>query len=98
MKAKRYPAEKVKGKAMIKTAEETLQAHGRITPSPDDRSRKGRRRHLLKKAFLIFFLLILSAGLVYGQNAEIHKAAYNGDIKRVQELLRKGVNPDERDS
>ncbi len=52
----------------------------------------------MKKAFLIFFLLILSAGSVYGQNAEIHKAAYNGDIKKVQELLRKGVNPDERDS
>ena len=52
----------------------------------------------MKKAFLIFFLLILSAGLVYGQNAEIHKAAYNGDIKKVQELLSKGVNPDERDS
>jgi len=52
----------------------------------------------LKKAFLIFFLLMLSPGLVYGQNAEIHKAAYNGDIKRVQELLSKGVNPDARDS
>ena len=34
-------------------------------------------------------------GLVYAHNAEIHKAAYNGDIKRVQELLRKGVNPDD---
>jgi ankyrin repeat protein len=52
----------------------------------------------LKKGFLIFFLLIVWPGLVYGQNAEIHKAAYNGDIKRVQELLSKGVNPDARDS
>lgn len=52
----------------------------------------------MKKAFLIFFLLILSPGLVYGQDAEIHKAAYNGDIKRVQELLSKGVHPDARDS
>jgi ankyrin repeat protein len=64
----------------------------------DDRRLKGQRRHLLKKTFLIFFLLMLSPGLVYGQNAEIHKAAYNGDIKRVQELLSKGVNPDARDS
>ena len=31
----------------------------------------------MKKAFLIFLLLVLSPGLVYGQNAEIHKAAYN---------------------
>ncbi len=52
----------------------------------------------MKKSFLIFFLLILSPGLVYGQDAEIHKAAYNGDIKRVQELLSKGVNPEARDS
>lgn len=52
----------------------------------------------MKKAFLIFLLLVLSPGLADGQNAEIHKAAYNGDIKAVQELLRKGVNPDERDS
>ncbi len=52
----------------------------------------------MKKTLLIFFLLILSAGLVYGQTAELHRAAYNGDIKKVQELLRKGVNPDERDS
>jgi ankyrin repeat protein len=57
-----------------------------------------RRRHPLKKAFLICFLMILLPRLVSGQDAEIHKAAYNGDIKRVQDLLAKGVNPDARDS
>jgi ankyrin repeat protein len=57
-----------------------------------------RRRHPLKKAFLICFLMFLLPRLVCGQDAEIHKAAYNGDIQRVQELLRKGVNPDARDS
>ena len=34
----------------------------------------------------------------FAQNAEIHRAAYQGDIERVRELLRKGVKPDERDS
>jgi len=58
----------------------------------------GRKRRQLKKAFLVLFLLILLPGLAYGQEAELHKAAYNGDVQRVRELLSKGVNPDARDS
>ena len=64
----------------------------------DDGRREERRRRRLKKALLVLFLLIFLPGLVYGQDAELHKAAYNGDIKKVQELLGKGVNPDARDS
>ena len=85
-------------KQQVTTINKSQHEKGRWLVGKDDRKRKGRRRHLMKKGFLIFFLLIVSPGLVYGQNAEIHKAAYNGDIQRVQELLRKGVNPDARES
>jgi ankyrin repeat protein len=46
--------------------------------------------------FILFFLFL--ANFAFGQSAEIHKAAYNGDINKVRELLQKGVKPDERDS
>jgi ankyrin repeat protein len=49
-----------------------------------------------KAALLLFFLFVTHSA--FAQNAEIHKAAYNGDINKVRELLQKGVKPDERDS
>ena len=49
-----------------------------------------------KTALLLFFLFVTHSA--FAQNAEIHKAAYNGDINKVRELLQKGVKPDERDS
>jgi len=49
-----------------------------------------------KVALLLFFLLVTPSA--FAQNAEIHKAAYSGDINKVQELLQRGVKPDERDS
>ena len=52
----------------------------------------------MKSLSLIITFLILTASCAFGQSAEIHKAAYNGDINKVRELLKKGVNPDERDS
>ena len=36
----------------------------------------------MKKAFLIFFLLIVWPGSVYGQNAEIHKRLPTTAISR----------------
>ena len=52
----------------------------------------------MRNVLLIIFFMNLTAGWAFGQSAEIHKAAYNGDINKVHELLKKGVNPDERDS
>jgi len=52
----------------------------------------------VRKILLIITFMILTACWAFGQSAEIHKAAYNGDIVKVRELLKKGVNPDERDS
>ena len=52
----------------------------------------------MRSVSLIITFLILTACWAFGQSAEIHKAAYNGDINKVRELLKKGVNPDERDS
>jgi uncharacterized protein len=52
----------------------------------------------MKNVLLAISCLILMAPLAFGQSAEIHKAAYNGDMAKVRELLKKGVNPDERDS
>ena len=52
----------------------------------------------MKKTMMVISFLILAASWVFGQSAEIHKAAYNGDIAKVRELLKRGVNPDERDS
>jgi len=49
-----------------------------------------------KAALLLFFLFVTHSA--FAQNAEIHKAAYHGDINKVRELLQKGVKPDERDS
>jgi ankyrin repeat protein len=51
-------------------------------------------RHIL----LTVAFIILTACWAFGQSAEIHKAAYHSDIHKVRELLKKGVNPDERDS
>ena len=51
----------------------------------------------MKSAVFIIVMLIATSSLSFGQTAEIHKAAYNGDIQKVRELLQKGVNPDERD-
>ena len=42
--------------------------------------------------------MILTVCWAFGQSADIHKAAYNGDTVKVQEYLKKGVDPDERDS
>jgi len=47
---------------------------------------------------LMMLFLLLTAIWAFGQSAEIHKAAYTGDINKVRELLKKGVNPDERDT
>ena len=52
----------------------------------------------MRNVLLIIVFLILTASWAFGQSAEIHKAAYNGDIVKVRELLKKRVNPDERDS
>jgi len=52
----------------------------------------------VRKVLLIIAFMLLTACWAFGQSAEIHKAAYNGDIVKVQELLKKGVDPDERDS
>ena len=51
----------------------------------------------MKKFGLLFFFLFMTPS-AFAQNAEIHRAAYQGDIERVRELLQKGVKPDERDS
>ncbi|MEW6264417.1 MAG: ankyrin repeat domain-containing protein [Thermodesulfobacteriota bacterium] len=51
-----------------------------------------------KKALLLAMILIVSADLACGAGAEIHKAAYNGNVEEVRALLKKGVDPDERDS
>ena len=51
----------------------------------------------MRKATFILFFLFLS-NLAFGQSAEIHQAAYHGDLNKVRELLQKGVKPDERDS
>jgi len=51
----------------------------------------------MRKATFLFFFLFLS-NFAFGQSAEIHQAAYHGDIDKVRELLQKGVKPDERDS
>ncbi len=45
--------------------------------------------------FLTLFLIVSTA---FGQGAELHKAAYSGDVSKVREILQKGVNPDDRDS
>ena len=58
---------------------------------------KGMRIQIVKRAALLLFFLFMTHS-AFAQNAEIHKAAYNGDIKKVRELLQKGVKPDERDS
>ena len=47
-------------------------------------------------SFILFYLFL--ASFAFGQSAEIHKAAYDGDIKKVRELLQKGVKPEEIDS
>jgi ankyrin repeat protein len=49
-----------------------------------------------KEVFILFFLFL--SNFAFGQSAEIHQAAYHGDINKVRELLQKGVKPDERDS
>lgn len=54
---------------------------------------KNKMRKILP--IVVFFFLSTH---VFGQEAEIHKAAYNGDMSKVEELLKKGVNPDARDS
>ena len=46
--------------------------------------------------FIFFFHSLAHSAL--GQSAEIHRAAYHGDINKARELLQKGVKPDERDS
>ena len=51
----------------------------------------------MKKIGLLFLFLFMTPS-AFAQNAEIHRAAYQGDIERVRELLQKGVKPDERDS
>jgi len=52
--------------------------------------------NMRKATFLLFFFFL--ANFAFGQSAEIHQAAYHGDINKVRELLQKGVKPDERDS
>ncbi len=49
---------------------------------------------------IMFTILTLSliTGYAFSQSAELHKAAYDGDVRKVREILRKGVNPDDRDS
>ncbi len=51
----------------------------------------------MRDVLLIIAFMVLTACWAFGQSAEIHKAAYNGDFVKVRELLKKGVNPDERD-
>ena len=46
--------------------------------------------------FILSFLFLTN--FAFGQSAEIHQAAYHGDLNKVKELLQKGVKPDERDS
>jgi ankyrin repeat protein len=52
----------------------------------------------MRNVLLIISFIVLATSFAFGQTAEIHKAAYNGDMGKVRELLKKGVNPDERDS
>ncbi len=52
----------------------------------------------MRHTLLAIAFLILTGCSAFGQSADIHKAAYTGDINKVRELLKKGVNPDERDS
>ena len=66
-----------------------------FTP-PKKTVKEVRIRFVKKAAPLLFFLFVTHSA--FAQNAEIHKAAYNGDINKVRELLQKGVKPDERDS
>ncbi len=49
---------------------------------------------------MMFAILTLSliAGSAFSQSGELHKAAYDSDVRKVREILRKGVNPDDRDS
>jgi ankyrin repeat protein len=51
----------------------------------------------MRKAIFILLFFPLST-FAFGQSAEIHQAAYHGDMNKVRELLQKGVKPDERDS
>jgi ankyrin repeat protein len=52
----------------------------------------------MMKTIFIILTLILFIGFALGQSAELHKAAYSGDVSKVREILQKGVNPDDRDS
>ena len=49
---------------------------------------------------MMFTLLTLGliAGSAFSQSAELHEAAYNGGVSKVREILRRGVDPDDRDS
>jgi len=50
------------------------------------------------KMMITIVTLVLIVGSAFGQSADLHKAAYNGDVTKVREILQKGVNPDDRDS
>jgi ankyrin repeat protein len=50
------------------------------------------------KTMLAILTFALIVGSAFGQSAELHKAAYSGDVGRVREILQKGVHPNERDS
>ena len=50
------------------------------------------------KTMFTILTLALIVGSAFGQSAELHKAAYSGDVSKVREILQKGVNPDDRDS
>jgi ankyrin repeat protein len=50
------------------------------------------------KTMFAILTLALIVGSSFGQSAELHKAAYSGDVSKVREILQKGVNPDDRDS
>jgi hypothetical protein len=56
------------------------------------------RSRTMRTVSLIMTLLIFTASRAFGQSSGIHKAAYEGDINKVRELLKKGVNADDRDS
>ena len=50
------------------------------------------------KTMFTLLTLALIVGSAFGQSAELHEAAYSGDVSKVREILKKGVDPDDRDS
>ena len=50
------------------------------------------------KTMVAILTLVLIVSFAFGQSAELHKAAYSGDVSKAREILQKGVNPDHRDS